>query len=251
MIIDADCHISSKKFDPSILTAPDLIAEMDRCGVDKALVWLRPYVNDYDEENRAVYQETLRFPDRLLGFGWANPKLGEQHCRDTIRRCFEEYGLRGIKFNGAQDYYVIDDPAILILIEDAARYNKPIAFHIGADSPENTHPFRLGHIAERFPDTVFLMVHMGGAGLPSLHRAAIETACRHPNILLIGSAINEGPILSAIQSLGANRVCFGSDMPFGMMHVRLAMYQALLRDLPETQQKQIMGGNIAQCLKIQ
>jgi uncharacterized protein len=251
MIIDADCHVSSEKFDGAALTAPELIEHMDRAGVDKAIIWLRPtYTKEIDQENRAVYTAVQAFPDRLLGFGWANPRLGSQHVSATIHRCFDEYGLRGIKFNGAQDDYVIDDPSILEFIEEAAQYGKPIAFHIGADFYENTHPFRLGHIAARFPEISFLMVHMGGAGLPSLHRAAIETARQNTNITLIGSAINEGPILSAINTLGPERVCFGSDMPFGLMHVRLAMYQSLLRDHMPSDCNKIMGENIARILNV-
>lgn len=251
MIIDADCHISSEKFDGTAIIAPELIEQMDRAGVDKALVWLRPtYNKEIDQENQAVSAAVQAFPERLLGFGWVNPRLGKTHVSSTITRCFEEYGLRGIKFNGAQDEYVIDDPAILECIEEAAQYAKPIAFHIGADLYENTHPYRLGHIAARFPEISFLMVHMGGAGLPSLHRAAIETARQYANITLIGSAINENPILTAINAIGPDRICFGSDMPFGLMHVRLAMYQAILRDHSPADREKIMGGNIARILDL-
>jgi predicted TIM-barrel fold metal-dependent hydrolase len=251
MIIDADCHISSQKFDPLSLTAPELVDLLDQAGVDKALVWLRPpYDKNIDPENHAVYQAMKTYPDRLLGFGWVNPILGHQHAQDTIKRCFEEYGFYGIKFNGAQDYYVIDDPSVLPLIEDTAAYGKPIAFHIGADYYENTHPYRLGHIAGLFPEVPFLMVHMGGAGYPPLNRSAVETARQHANITLIGSSIDDRPVLSALHELDASRVCFGSDAPFHLIHVRLAMYQALLRDFTPEEQALVLGGNLARVLDL-
>jgi uncharacterized protein len=251
MIIDADCHLSSVKWDGLAITAPELVAQMDRAGVDKALVWLKPpYNKDIDPENRAVYDAMKQFPTRLLGFGWANPRLGQQHTLDTIKRCFEEYGAYGIKFNGAQDYYVIDDNSILPYIEKAAAYGKPIAFHIGADFYENTHPNRLGTIAALFPQTQFLMVHMGGTAWQTLDRAAVETATRCPNITLIGSAISEHPILNAIKVLGAGRLCFGSDMPFRLMHVQLAAYRAMLRDTSSADQDKVLGGNLARLLAL-
>jgi len=251
MIIDADCHLSSQKWDSLAITAPELVAEMDRAGVDKALVWLKPpYNKDIVPENRAVYEAQKRYADRLLGFGWTNPRLGKDNCLDTIKQCFEEYGLYGIKFNGAQDDYVIDDKAILPFIEKAAAYGKPIAFHIGADFYENTHPYRLGTIAARFPSISFLMVHMGGTAWRTLDRAAVEVATRYPNVTLIGSAISEIPILNAIGSLGADRLCFGSDMPFRLQHVQLAMYRALLRDVSEAGRDKVLGGNLARLLKI-
>ncbi len=251
MIIDADCHISSRKFDNLALTAPELVEMLDREGVERALVWLRPlYGKNIDPENRAVYKAMKTFPNRLLGFGWANPMLGKAHALDTIRRCYEEYGLYGIKFNGAQDYYVIDDPSILPFIEAAAAYGKPIAFHIGADFYENTHPYRLGNIAARFPEIQFLMVHMGGASLPDLSRAAIETAMKFANITLVGSSIGDRPVFNALQALGSSRVCYGSDAPFHLMHVCLAMYQALLRDFSAADRANVMGGNIARLLGV-
>ncbi len=251
MVIDADCHLSAEKYDALAIKAPELIEQMDQAGVDKALVWLKPpYNKAIDPENRAIYEAMRAYPQRLLGFGWANPRLGKQHALDTIRRCFEEYGMYGIKFNGAQDDYVIDSPAILPYIEAAAAYGKPIAFHIGSDFYENTHPYRLGHIAARFPETHFLMVHMGGASLPALDRSAIETAQQYANITLIGSSINELAILRAIQALGAERICFGSDTPFRLMHVQLAMYQALLRDTPEPDREKILGGTLARRLNL-
>ncbi len=178
VIVDADCHISSGKMDEIAIVADDLLARMDRSGVDKALVWLKPLYNkEIDSENRAVYEAMKAHPDRLLGFGWTNPRLGREAALKAIRQSFEEYGFYGIKFNGAQDGYVIDDDTLSMpYIEAAARYGKVIAFHIGADFYENTHPYRLGRIAGCFPEIKFLMVHMGGAGRPALDRAAVEMA---------------------------------------------------------------------------
>ncbi len=251
MIIDADCHISSHKWDGLAMTADELLGEMDRAGVDQALVWLKPpYDRDIRPENRAVAQAMRAHPDRLLGFGWANPRLGVEAAETEIRRGFEEYGFYGVKFNGAQDDYVIDAPEVLPLIEQAARYRKPIGFHIGADFYENTHPYRLAKIAARFPEVTFLMIHMGGAGKPSLDRSAIEVALAHPNITLIGSEIGERPILNAIAALGPDRLCFGSDMPFNLMHVELAKYRALLRDHDAETQAKVLGGNLARVLGV-
>lgn len=250
-IIDADCHISSHKWDALAMTGDELVAALDRAGVDKALAWLKPpYNKDIVPENRAVYEAMKRHPARVLGFGWANPRLGKEVALATIKQCFEEYGFYGIKFNGAQDDYVIDDAAILPFIEKAAAYGKPIAFHIGADFYEQTHPYRLGAIAARFPQTQFLNVHMGGAAWRTLDRASVEMARQHANITLIGSGISELPVLRAIAALGADRVCFGSDSPFRLIHVQRAAYEAMLRDHSDADRAKIMGGNIARLLKV-
>ncbi|MGQ9681964.1 MAG: amidohydrolase family protein [Anaerolineae bacterium] len=249
MIIDADCHLSTSRSERPHITADALVALMDRAGVDRALLWQQPqYDGETDPGNRAVYEAVLAFPDRLVGIGWVNPRLGHEQAVATIGRCFEEYGFQGIKFNGAQDRYVIDEPWVLDLVARAAEYGKPIAFHIGADAPDATHPCRLGRIAAALPETQFLMVHMGGAGAPLLDRAAVETALEHPNVTLVGSAIKDTSILEAINRLGAHRVCFGSDTPFFLMHAQLAMYRALLRDHSQQERDNVLGGNVARLL---
>jgi predicted TIM-barrel fold metal-dependent hydrolase len=57
--------------------------------------------------------------------------------------------------------------------------------------------------------------------------------------------------LKAIKTLGADRVCFGSDAPFALMHVELAMYRALLQDeVSQAERDLVLGGNIARLFGI-
>lgn len=252
MIIDADCHLSSDRFDSLAITANDLIAIMDKAKVDKALVWLKPpYNRDIIPENRAIFEATRVYADRLLGFGWANPRLGVAQTQKAIETCIDDFGFYGIKFNGAQDDYIIDDTNVSPFIEMVAMRGKTLAFHIGADFPENTHPFRLGRIAEKFPETTCFMIHMGGAAYPALDRSAIEVAKEHANIHIIASAIPERAIFNALEQLGPERISFGSDTPFYLMPVRLAMFNALLQDFSPDAAKMVLGGNIARLLSIE
>jgi predicted TIM-barrel fold metal-dependent hydrolase len=247
MIIDADVHISPFEEGLNIQTA-ELIRRMDYSGVNKALTWLQPpYFRETDPGNKLVYEATQAYPDRILGFGWVDPHFGFEQGKETIKRCIEEYGFYGIKFNGAQNSYFIDSENMAMpLIEEGAKTGKMLAFHIGTDAYEATHPFRLAKIAKRFPETQILLVHIGGVAFHDLSDAAIEVTLQHPNITVIGSGVRAVNILKAIKNLGAERVCFGSDTPFAMMHVEVAMYDALLRDqVTEAEKALIMGGNIA------
>ncbi|MCL2478334.1 MAG: amidohydrolase family protein, partial [Treponema sp.] len=167
-------------------------------------------------------------------------------AKNTIRRCFEEYGFFGVKLNGAQNEFLIDDPKMsLPLIEEIAKFRKPAAFHIGGDFYENTHPSRIAKISNLFPELKILMVHMGGASFKGTSISAIETAEMHPNTLLIGSAVRSVHILNGVKKLGASRVCFGSDTPFEFMHVEVAKYKALFKDKVNAEDlAKIMGENI-------
>ena len=254
MIIDADTHISPTGEDANAITIDELLRRMDRAGVAKALTWLRPpYMREIDESNAYVRQAVQQYPARILGFGWADPRLGLDKARDAVKRCIEEYGFYGVKLNGAQNSYYIDDPGIsLPIVEEIAKTGKLLAFHVGTDAFEATHPFRVAKIARMYPEVQILMVHMGGVGYADLSNAAIEMAQECPNLTLIGSAVRAVAVLKAVRVLGADRVCFGSDTPFALMHVELAKYNALLDGEVTPEEKQmIMAGNIARLMGIE
>ena len=247
MIIDADVHISPTKESGNSIGIEELLKRMDKAHVDKALAWLQPpYMREISNSNRYVYESMKSHPDRILGFGWADPNLGVEKARDEVRRCIYEYGLFGVKLNGAQNSFYIDDPNLAFpVIEEVAKTGKILAFHVGADAFEHTHPFRVGKIAKMYPEMTILMVHMGGVGHADISDAAIEIAQSYPNLVLIGSAVKTIRILKAIKALGASRVCFGSDTPFELMDVEVAKYEAILRGrVNDEEKKDIMGGNI-------
>ncbi len=253
MIIDADCHITPVESGWNI-QVEELIRRMDFAGVEKALTWLQPaYFPNVDAGNALVYEATQKYPDRILGFGWADPHFGLDTAKDQIKRCVEEYGFYGVKLNGAQNRFYIDNENLALpLIEEIAKTGKFLAFHIGTDAFEATHPYRLAKIAKRFPETQIFCVHLGGVAFHDLSDAAIEAAQECPNITMIGSAVRAVNILKAIKTLGAERVCFGSDTPFAMMHVELAMYEALMRDeISAADQALIIGGNIQRLFNLQ
>jgi predicted TIM-barrel fold metal-dependent hydrolase len=251
MIIDADTHISPTGEDAMAITYDELLRRMDRAGVAKALTWLRPpYMREIAESNAYVYEATQQHPDRILGFGWADPRLGLDEAKEAVRRCIYDYGFYGVKLNGAQNSFYIDHPDIsLPVVEEIARTGTLLAFHVGTDAYETTHPFRVAKIARMFPEVQMLMVHMGGVAHHDLSNAAIEMAQECLNLTLIGSAVRTRAILKAVKLLGASRVCFGSDTPFELMHVEVAKYHALLDgEVTPEEEHRIMAGNIARLM---
>jgi predicted TIM-barrel fold metal-dependent hydrolase len=250
MIIDGDVHISPHP-GPDRIGIDEALRRMDRAGVDRALCWLQPsYIPEVEQSNAYIHQAMNEHPDRILGFGWADPHLGLDKAKDTIKKCLDEYGMYGIKLNGAQNNYYIDDPEIALpLIEEIAKTGKPLAFHVGSDAFERTHPFRVAKIARRFPELQILVVHMGGAAVPDMSDAVIEFAQQCPNLHLIGSCVYMTRVWKAIQVLGPKRVSYGSDTPFFFMHVEVAKYNALLDGEVSAEDKHdLMAGNLIRVL---
>lgn len=232
MIIDADVHISPSLESGNSIKIEKLLRRMDEANVDKSLTWIQPpYIRSKLNKSLEYLGEVYKNnQDRVLGFGWADPNLGQEESKDTIKRCIEDYNFYGVKLNGAQNTFYIDDEEYsLPLIELIASYGKAVAFHVGADVLDYTHPYRVEKVSKLFPNTPILMVHMGGAAFADYSEAAIEVAKRCPNVTLIGSAVRSIPIIKAIRELGADRVAFGSDTPFELMDLEVLKYEAILK----------------------
>ncbi len=138
------------------------------------------------------------------------------------------------------------------VIEAVAERGVVLALHVGADAYDHTHPSRVATIARAYPELRILVVHMGGAAFHDLSAPAIAVAAAHPNLTLVGSAVRAIPILRAIKTLGADRVCFGSDTPFELMHVELAKYRALLDgEVTTAERDRVLGGNVARLLRLE
>jgi predicted TIM-barrel fold metal-dependent hydrolase len=245
MIIDADTHIAPTGGE---FTLEKHLARMERAGIDKTLTWLKP---DYKGEGierhlRFVYGAVQEYPDKLLGFGWADPTVGVEHAKEMVKRCTEDYGFYGVKLNGAQNDYKINDPILALpVIEEIAKTGTMLAFHIGPDAYENTHPLRAREVAKRWPELTILLVHMGMTDW-TMNQAVVEVAQECPNMYLIGSATNDKAVIYAINQLGADRVLFGTDAPFQRPYVVKAWYDALLNyEVTEAEMAMVMGGNVA------
>lgn len=249
-IFDADTHLTLTE--KIAQTADELLRNMDKAKIDKSLVWLQPpYMRAIEDANRYVYESAKRFHDRLVPFGWVDPHFGMERSMEMLRVCLDEYGMHGIKLNGAQNDFCIDDPAIDPIIAELEKRDSVLALHVGSDFFDNTHPARVERIAKRHPNLRMLLAHMGGAGLPDLGDYCIEVAAEHPNLMLIGSAISYLKVMKAIKTLGAERVCFGSDSPFRYQHVEVAAYQALLDgEVTQEEKEKIMGLNLMRFLRL-
>lgn len=252
MIVDADCHISPTREGGNSVTAEELIAIMDRSGVDKAVIWLQPpYLRHLTSAaNDYVAESARRFPDRFIPFGWADPNVGVDAAIREVQRGIEEHGFYGIKMNGAQNNFPIDHPELAMpVIEEIAKRGSILALHVGADAYDNTSPYRVATIAKAYPALRILAIHMGGVAHQHQHGPMLDIARQYPNITLIGSEAKSHAILQAIKTLGAERVCFGSDTPFEIMRVELAKYRALMEgEVSEEEQAMVLGGSICKVL---
>ena len=93
------------------------------------------------------------------------------------------------------------------------------------------------------------MVHIGGVGFADISASAVDVMAEHPNITGIGSALRPTSVLKALKRVGGERICFGSDFPFNLMHVEVAAYRALMDgELSDDEQSLVWSCNMSRLL---
>lgn len=163
--------------------------------------------------------------DVFLGFGGVDPWKGEAALTEA-RRCKEELGLRGLKFNPARQAFFPDDERFFPLWETAQELGLVVLFHTGfpgagAGKPggmgyrlQYTRPVpHLDNVAADFPELKIIGAH------PSWpwHEEALAVARHKSNYYmdLSGYAPKHIPdvVFRHTDTILRHKVLFGTDWP--------------------------------------
>ena len=274
MVIDSHCHILPPSFrdrraeiakrdatfaallsDPNarIASADDLLAAMDRDGVDQAVVmgmgWTHHQVAV--EANEYIIQTVGDTPGRLTGFCSVNPGWGEPAVTEA-QRCFDA-GLVGIGELHAdtQGFDITDVAAMAPLMELARSDRLPVLVHasepVGHEYPGKggTTPDKLYRFIQNFPGNVIICAHWGG-GLP-FYSLMPEVKESLKNVYFDSAAtpfLYRPEVFGAVSELaGAGKVLFASDFP--LLEMPRPLEQARNAGLAADVEAALLWGNAA------
>ncbi len=228
-------------------TAVDLLSIMDNNGID-AVVTCAPYSSigkdrTYDEANWFLVESVKEVPGRILPFVRVNPHLRE-NAQHSIREAIGDWGFHGIKLHPRNEAFPINNEELVYPIaEAAAKFGVPILIHTGEpDTYGFAQPTLVGGLADAFPDVTLIVGHMG----KRLYEDAILVAKWFENVILETSFRSHREIARAVNRVGADRVIYGSDMPFGVPEIE--MMKVRLSGIREGDEEKVMGANIAHLL---
>ena len=234
-IIDAHTHVGSfGSWAQVSCTGDQLLAEMDQFNVEKSIL--------FSTDNELVRQTVARFPKRLVSYVWPNPY--DSGSLALVRTAITRWGFRGIKLHPLFHAFLPTDEVVLPIMDEARRLHVPVAIHSG-HAPFSL-PWSIGELAELYPDVRIVMLHMGhGHGV--YIQAAINTAKRYDNIILETSGIPmHTKIKEAVETIGENRVVYGSDIPFH--HSSVELQRVKMAKLTEHQLQLVLHDNAASLL---
>jgi predicted TIM-barrel fold metal-dependent hydrolase len=160
-----------------------------------------------DEGNNLMADLVKQYPRRLSALAVANPWYGKKAV-DLLKRAFEQ-GLCGLYLHPPRQGFHLTDAVVDPLIEVCLSCDKPIYSHTG--TPICAMPFQLAELARRFPEATFVMGQMGWTDFCGYD--AIPAAQQAPNIFLETSLVCSSMVAEAFETLGVERVLFGTGYP--------------------------------------
>lgn len=239
IVVDGHCHVGiGYEYQQ---TADELLQEMDKYGVDRAVICPvdRCIAVDNREGNDFVLDTVRTHRDRFYAFATANPWYGARAVEE-LRRAIDQ-GARGIKLHPSLQGFLLCDELVYPLVELAQELAVPMFFHTG--TPAFSLPTQLAELAMRFPEVNFIMGHMGSTDF-KLEAAAV--ALLASNIYLDTSWILPDLVTRAVAAVGAERVLFGSDSPLSTLHIEMGCRRAA--KLTDDMRDQVMGGSMLRLL---
>ena len=217
-VIDAHNHLNYRNKPTWAEDDRKLIDAADKLGIDQLCCSILPPERPTTQEgyrncNRWLVEAIKRFPGRVLGYCFVNPRYG-QDALDEIRRYIEEHGFIGVKlYNDVK----VTDPSMAPLLELMARLKAPLLHHAGhttwlpSPQPLISDAGDFAEAAKRFPETIFICAHICGGGDWEWSIKALRDA-KSVYFDTSGSVADEGTVEMAVRTLGADRVLFACDL---------------------------------------
>jgi predicted TIM-barrel fold metal-dependent hydrolase len=241
-----------------IATADELIASMDRDGVDISVIVNIGWIT-HDlcvETNDYILESIARYPKRLVGFCSVQPNSCDAAIAE-IERCTRE-GIRGVGElrPDIQLFDLGDEELMTPIVETMRKHNLILLTHAsepvghqypgkGVVTPDMLYPF-----ITSFPDSKLVCAHWGG-GLP-FYALMPEVKQAMSNVFFDTAA---SPFLytpqiyeQAVQLVGADRILFGSDYPLLPQSRLIKEIKSL--NLTEETESLILSGNARRLLGI-
>jgi uncharacterized protein len=235
-LCDVHAHIGHWPFRRLPFTDPrSLLREMDRLEIERAAVCHTHgvFYKNCQSSNEELFADLARVRDRLFPVVTINPAyVGAE--RD-FRLCVREHGAAGLRLVPQYHGYALDDPRAVALAAAAGEAGIPVLVPRLLVDPRQRHRLdieetvslpALASFARAVPGTTVLGVEYAlGADA-----ATVRTLREVPNLrfeisrvpFLVGRAVTE-----LIEKIGADRLLFGTGMPFKVPEVSLLKMELL------------------------
>jgi uncharacterized protein len=238
-------------------TAASLLALMDAKRIDRAVVSSASAITYRNAQagNEEVAAEVKAHRDRLIPFAVINPFYAG--WQDDLKICHEEFGMTGLRLYPKWHNYSLSAPCCLDLVNAATNLGLVISLPIRAEDPRQRSwlvdvpdvPLEeITALVKACPKARFILLNGLGYVNSPLGRKDNGLPSNYALELSRLSALLDNELGQLITNLGAERVMFGSGMPFNYPDpalLKLEVLQATGND-----KQKIQGQNAQKWLRL-
>jgi predicted TIM-barrel fold metal-dependent hydrolase len=199
-------------------------------------------------QNDRIAEALEKHPDKFpCGLGIVNPYEVDR-AAEEFHRIMGDLGLKGLLFYMTFQGTYLNNALIVNILKELSKYPGAVVLaHTSSGIPGE--PWRLGELAERFPNLTFISAHpCVGIGQLGQH----IPFCRRLNNLYVDTAlwVPEDETWLTAKALGAEHILYGGDIG-GISSVSFGLLELLLSDVfTDKELEQILCWNTAKIFKI-
>ncbi|MCY4023295.1 MAG: amidohydrolase family protein [Anaerolineaceae bacterium] len=255
-------------FDPPESDPPDDETQADRWAAELERYGLRAVGFVTGGGNDHLAGIVARHPARFVGF--AHNYLFGENAAQEVKRGVEELGLRAYKLLAPALDRPIEDEAGYPVWEMCGELNIPVLVHFGILGSgggvpwhENINPLKLYTVARDFPEVTFVIPHFGCAWIRetlqlcwACGNVCIDTSGSNQWVRWVDGEWNTKKLFRKyVETIGAERIIFGSDSSYFPRGFAIRYLQDQIRDcrelgLTDEQLRAIFSANAARLLKL-
>lgn len=244
-VCDAHVHVGAFPRLQVTFTLDDLTKTLDKYKIRSALV----FTGYIDAENGTkLIMKASEKDDRLYVLLRAQPTryLDPGYIKQTERILRNNERVIGVKINPSTGKHKVTAHVYKELLRMLNDNRAVLLLHCGRWVEMSGWNYGI-EIAKTYSHLTVVLAHMGGTH-PDLAYPAIEAAKNLPNVYMDTSQTRQIQVIrKGIEELGASRILFGSDMPWGDYLQNLVGITQL--DLDEETLRKVLRGNFNTLIK--
>lgn len=240
-VVDSHGHFGTHvDFPATKIDAESMIEVMDLLNIERlAVTSTRACYNDCPRGNAEIDELLKQYPQRFLGYITVNPNPPGQALQQLERWAhFHQPPL--IKLHPALHHYPVTGPHCRPIWDYANATGAVVLVHTW-DSDPDCGPLLFPDIANQHPRARILLGH-SGVTWRGYHQA-MEAAAKAPNLYLelCGSQRHRLIVERAVDRVGAERILFGSDMPY--LEASMTLAHVLTARISDAAKEKILRTN--------
>ncbi len=239
-IIDAHAH-SDVKFSWQH-TPEQLLSMMRESGIEQSVItsyWDLPSRHDPHAVQR--FEDALKAHREFIGFLRLNPN--DQDAETLLANMATGKLIHGLKLNPMTTAVPPWSENSLKLVAASSELGLPVLFHTGDDPISN--PLQVERVAKVCPEASIILGHMGGFFYVD---EAIRVAKRNRNVSLETSVMPYPRMIQkAVESIGSERIFFGSDAPG--VHSAIEIQKVVASGLSKDDQRNVFSDSFQELIR--